>query len=208
MTIIPNGVDPQRCEPLRQRDDVRREWGLLLHEIAVGFLGRLSPEKNPLAISHAVRALGPGYRAVYVGKGYGEDMRPAARDLTPDAIFVPPMQQVGDALHALDCLIMASPAEGFSLALLEGLMAGLPVVTTPVGGVPDLQQDHGLSLTTVPVHPTPIQLATAVQQAISSVNRVFVQRAQAVAMNDYTARTMAQRWANFLQKITMRRPVV
>ena len=204
VTIIPNGVDPQRCEPLRQRDDVRREWGLLPHEIAVEFLGRISPEKNPLAISHAVRALGPGYRAVYVGKGYGEDMRPAARDLTPDAIFVPPMQQVGDALHALDCLIMASPAEGFSLALLEGLMAGLPVVATPVGVVPDLQHDHGLSLTTVPVHPTPIQLATAVQQAISSVNRVFVQRAQAVALNHYTARTMAQRWTDFLHGISLR----
>jgi len=134
VTIIPNGVDPRRCEPLRPRDVVRREWGLLPHEIAVGFVGRISPEKNPLATSHAVRALGPGYRAVYVGKGYGEDMRPAARDLTPNAIFVPPMQQVGDALHALDCLIMASPAEGFSLVLIESLMAGLPVVATPRRG--------------------------------------------------------------------------
>ena len=208
VTIIPNGVDPRRCEPLRPREVVRREWGLLPHEIAVGFVGRLSPEKNPLATSHAVRALGPGYRAVYVGKGYGEDMRPAARDLTPDAIFVPPMQQVGDALHALDCLIMASPAEGFSLALIESLMAGLPVVSTPVGIVPDLKQDHGLSLTTVPVCPKPNQLASAVQQAISSANRVFVQRAQAVALNHYTANTMAQRWTNYLQTIARQRSVI
>ena len=82
--------------------------------------------------------LGLGYRAVYVGKGYGEDLRPAARTITPDAIFVPPMQQVGDALHALDCLIIASPAEGFSMILIESLMAGLPVVATPVGVVLDL----------------------------------------------------------------------
>ena len=175
------------------------------HEIAVGFVGRISPEKNPLATSHAVRALGPGYRAIYVGKGYGEDMRPAARDLTPDAIFVPPMLQVGDALHALDCLIMASPAEGFSWALVEGLMAGLPVVATPVVVVPDLQQDHGLSLTTVPVHPTPHQRASAVREAILPANRALAQRARAVALNHYTAHTMAQRRANYLQTISRRR---
>ena len=208
VTIIPNGVDPRRCESLRPRDDVRREWGLLPHEIAVGFLGRISPEKNPLAISQALRALGPGFRAVYVDKGYGEDMRPAARTITPDAIFVPPMQQVGDALHAFDCLIIASPAEGFSLALLECLMAGLPVVATPVGGVPDLQQDHDLSLMTVPVHPTPQQLATAVRAAISPANRGLVERARTVALNHYTANTMAQRWTNYLQTIAMQRPVV
>ena len=198
VTIIPNGVDPRRCEPLRPRDVVRREWGLLPHEIAVGFVGRISPEKNPHATSHAVRTLGPGYRAVYVGKGYGEDMRPAARDLTPDAIFVPPMQQVGDALHALDCLIMASPAEGFSLVLIESLMAGLPVVATPVGVVPDLERDHGLTLTTVPIHPTPCQLAAAVQRAISPANRVLTDHARTIARRHYSAETMAQRWANEL----------
>ena len=146
-------------------------------------------------------ALGPGYRSVYVGKGYGEDMRPAARVLTPDAVFVPPMQQVGDALHALDCLIMASPAEGFSLVLIESLMAGLPVVVTPVGVVLDLEQDYGLSLATVPVHPSPIQLAAAVRRAISPPNHVAVQRARAVALNHYSAKTMAQRWAVYLQTI-------
>ena len=208
VTIIPNGVDPRRCEPLRPREVLRREWGLFPHELAVGFVGRISPEKNPLATSHAVRALGPGYRAVYVGKGYGEDIRPAARDLTPDTIFVPPMQQVGDALHALDCLIMASPAEGFSLVLIESLMAGLPVVATPVGVVPDLQQDHGLSLTTVPVHPTPNQLATAVRQAIRSANRVYINHARTVALSHYTASTMAQQWTDYLQTIARQRLVV
>ena len=208
VTIIPNGVDPRRCAPFRPRDNVRHEWGLLSHDIAIGFVGRISPEKNPLATSHAVRALGPGYRAVYVGKGYGEDMRPAARTITPDAIFVPPILQVGDALHALDCLIMASPAEGFSLALIESLMAGLPVVATPVGVVLDLQQDHDLSLTTVPVHPTPNQLASAVQQAISSANRVLVNCARTVAMNHYTANTMAQRWTNYLQTIARQRSAI
>ncbi len=198
VTVIPNGVDPQRCESLRPREVVRLEWGLRPDEIAVGFVGRISPEKNPLATSRAVRALGPGYRAVYVGKGYGEDMRPAARDLTPDAIFVPPVSQVGDALHALDCLIMASPAEGFSLVLIESLMAALPVVATPVGVVPDLEQDYGLKLITVPVHPTPDQLAEAVRRAIAPENRNLTATARQIAESHYSAKTMSRRWASCL----------
>ena len=51
VTIIPNGVDSRRCKSLRLREEIRREWGLLPHEIAVGFVGRISPEKNPLATS-------------------------------------------------------------------------------------------------------------------------------------------------------------
>ena len=198
VTIIPNGVDPARCEAHRPRDEVRREWGLLPHEIAVGFVGRISPAKNPLATSQAVRTLGPGYRAVYVGKGYGEDLRPAARDITPDAIFVEPMQQVGDALHALDCLIMASPAEGFSLVLIESLMAGLPLVATPVGVVPDLEQDHGLKLITVPIHPSADQLAEGVRRAIAPENRDLTGTARQIAGSHYSVKTMSRRWASCL----------
>lgn len=130
VTVIPNGVDLDRCLPVRKREDVRSAWGLAESEIAVGFVGRISPEKNPLATSQAVCALGSRFRAVYIGKGYGVDLRPAVLELTPNAIFVRPTYQIGDVLHALDCLIMASPNEGFSMALIETMLAGVPIVAT------------------------------------------------------------------------------
>ena len=204
VTVIPNGVDRDRCHALRSREVVRQEWGLAPNEVAIGFVGRLSPEKNPLAISRAVRELGPGFRAVYVGKGYFEDLRPAARAITPDAIFVPPMHQIGDALNALDCLIMASSCEGFSLALVECLVAGLPLVTTPVGIVPDLLREHGLSLVTVPIAPSSRQLAEAVQKAISPAHRPFIEQARTVAIACYTAEVMAGNWVAYLQGLRCR----
>lgn len=201
VTVILNGVDRERCLPLRPRDVVRQEWGLAPTEVAVGFVGRLSPEKNPLAASEAVRALGAGYRAVYVGKGYGVDMRPAARDISPSAIFVPPMHQIGDAMNALDCMIMASPAEGFSLALVECLVAGLPLVTTEVGGVPDLRREHEISFVTVPINPTPEELARAVRQAIRPAQRPLIESARAIALGSYTAEVMTRKWVDYLRAI-------
>jgi glycosyltransferase involved in cell wall biosynthesis len=202
--VIPNGVDAARCRAIRPREEVRREWGLCADEVAVGFVGRFSPEKNPLALSRAVRALGPRFRAVYVGRGYGVDLRSEALRLTHDAIFVPPMHQIGDALRALDCLIMASPSEGYSMVLAEALWCGLPVVSTPVGLALELQREHGLELVTVPVNPSAEQLAAAVPTAMSAANRPLIQRAQAIIRQHYTAEAMAHRWADYLWSITGR----
>lgn len=201
VTVILNGVDIERCEPKRSRDEVRSEWGVAQSEIAVGFIGRLSPEKNPLATSLAVRELGEGYRAVYVGKGYGVDLRPDVRALTPNAVFVPPVSQIGDALGALDCLVMASPAEGFSLAMVEGLVARVPMVVTAVGGVPDMQRHFGLSFVTVPIEPTAGQLAQAVKAATNPQRRPFVEQASMVARTHFSAAVMARRWVEYLQAV-------
>ena len=201
VTVILNGVDIERCEPKRRRDEVRADWGIAPSEVAVGFIGRLSPEKNPLATSLAVRELGEGYRAVYVGKGYGVDLRPDARALTPNAIFVPPVSQIGDALGALDCVVMASPAEGFSLAMVEGLVARVPMVVTAVGGVPDMQRHFGLSFVTVPIEPTAKQLAEAVKTAIHPQRRPFIEQASIVARTHFSAAVMARRWVEYLQSV-------
>lgn len=50
-----------------------------------------------------------------------------------------------DYFYRAHCFILASYAEGFPIALIEALAAGLPVVSTTVGGIPDLIQheQHG-----------------------------------------------------------------
>jgi glycosyltransferase involved in cell wall biosynthesis len=201
VTVIPNGIDLDRCRPVQKREDVRNAWGLAEGEIAVGFVGRISPEKNPLATAQAVSALGSGFRAVYIGKGYGVDLRPAVLELTSNAIFVKPTYQIGDVLHALDCLIMASPNEGFSMALIEAMLAGVPVVATRVGVVPDLETKCGLRLTTVPIHPSPTELASAVRAAISPEKRSLIEKARQTVLRDYTADTMGKKWADYIMAI-------
>jgi glycosyltransferase involved in cell wall biosynthesis len=167
----------------------------------VGFVGRFSWEKNPLAVSQAVAVLGKGYRAVYVGKGYGPGVREGALLLTPDAIFVDPLYQVGDAYDALDCVIMASPSEGFSMVLVEAMLAGVPVVATRVGIAPELERNHGISCFTVPIHPSPAQLAEAVRVALSADNRATVEKLRRVALAEYTAEAMGTQWADYLLAI-------
>lgn len=47
-------------------------------------------------------------------------------------------------LKAFDCLIMPSRKEGFPYALLEAMQAGLPIIATNVGGIPEALGDAGI----------------------------------------------------------------
>jgi len=61
--VIENGVDLDRCTPALPRAQVREAWGLAPDQIAVGYCGRYSPEKNPLAAADAVAWINANGRA-------------------------------------------------------------------------------------------------------------------------------------------------
>jgi glycosyltransferase involved in cell wall biosynthesis len=108
---------------------------------------------------------------------------------------------VGNALAALDVFLLASPSEGFSLALTEAWLCGVPVVATRVGAVPELEGTHGQMVVPVPAGAESAELAAAVRRALSADNRVVIERAKEVAWRHFTAQAMADRWTGFLMMI-------
>lgn len=201
VTVIHNGIDVERCTPTAPRHRVRAGWGFQPHHRLIGYVGRYSPEKNPLAAAHAARRLGGDYRAVYVGTGWKEAETRAgvAAVAGPRATFVPRDRQVGNALSAIDVFVLASPSEGFSLSLAEAWYCGVPVVATRVGAVPELERLHGQLVAPVPVAPSPEELAHAVEVALSpEFHSAVVFRAHEVVSLGYTARAMARRWTDYL----------
>ena len=55
--------------------------------------------------------------------------------------FLGQRQDVPDLLNAMDIFVLPSYSEGVSLALLEAMAAGLPVIATAVGGLPEVVED-------------------------------------------------------------------
>jgi glycosyltransferase involved in cell wall biosynthesis len=198
--VIPAGVDPERCVARLPRETVRAGWGLAPDEIAIGYVGRLSAEKNCPAVARAARLVGRPFRPVFVGGAYDPAVADELRGLSPDAIFVPPMLQIGDALAALDVLLMASPSEGACLVVLEAMLAGLPVVATPVGLLPEITAQHGTVAALVPLQPTDHELAVAVRQALSPDWQSVIPHARHVVEQHYTAQRMANAWMDFLEQ--------
>ncbi|HET9642112.1 MAG TPA: glycosyltransferase [Burkholderiaceae bacterium] len=149
--LIPNGVDTDVFTPRREREGaMRRHLGLSPQTPLVGFIGRLSPEKGPetflrsmmmlhqsLPEAHAVIA-GDGPMRVQVGQ-FIERYR-----MEDYAHLAGVYEDIPGLLGELDLVVSASHSEGLPLALMEAMAAGVPVVATRVGGIPDLVQ-HEMS---------------------------------------------------------------
>lgn len=203
VTVLHNGAEPDCCRVTTDREATRSRWGVAEGEIVVGHVGRLMWDKNPLAVANAVAMLGAPYRAVFVGSGIRQwDVQEAIRHAVSDPIFPGEASNIGDVLAAIDCLVLASPHEGFSLSLLEAWMAGVPTVATRVGAIPELEAAYGPMVTPLPIRPTPAQLADAVREALHPENSDRVERAKNVAMKHFTAKAMARRWADYMVEIS------
>jgi len=107
------------------------------------FLGRIGARKGTFDLLRAFRALPSEVRErarlVIAGDGQVEELRTAARDL---ATYVTVHSWIDSAqrdalLLASDVFVLPSYNEGVPMAMLEAMAHGLPVIATPVGGIPD-----------------------------------------------------------------------
>jgi glycosyltransferase involved in cell wall biosynthesis len=129
------------ADALPDRADARARLGVGSQSRAVAWVGRLSSEKAPDVF---VRAAGAATReAEYHVVGSGpmlSDCRELAASLSVDQRFTwhGPVTDAGRWLKAFDALVISSWTEGTPMVLLEAMAAGVPVVTTAVGGIPDV----------------------------------------------------------------------
>lgn len=203
--VVHNGVDPQRVRPLRSRNKIRDALGIDHDERVICYYGRLSPEKDALSVPRAARALGDGWRPLLVGDGWkAAEIRTEARRIDPRTVIVERVPRPGYVFPAADCYMLTSPSEGFSLSMIEAWQAGLPVVSTPVGAVPELERRHGILTHRVPTGAKAADLAYAVRSALSPEAAAITRYAKGVALTQYTAEAMAGRVVAYLRRLWRR----
>jgi glycosyltransferase involved in cell wall biosynthesis len=138
--VVPMGVDLASLRGDRERG--RRRYGL--ERPCALFLGRLVPIKG---VDRLFDALPPGLDLVVAGDG---PMRAAWQASAPSGVrFVGEVRGAAraDLLAAADLFVLPSHplpdgrTEGTPTVLLEAMAAGLPIVATRTGGVPDVLTD-------------------------------------------------------------------
>ncbi|MCB9915498.1 MAG: glycosyltransferase family 4 protein [Planctomycetes bacterium] len=147
LVVVPPGVDLAPLLALEGRHGaLRRFLGVPDDGVLVGVLGRLAEVKCPARAVDVFRMLAdrhPGLHLCFVGDG-GE-----RRDLERRLEALPPGQRerahligtrddVVEVLADLDVVLCTSRSEGLPVALIEAAAAAKAVVSTPVGGVPEL----------------------------------------------------------------------
>ena len=140
-TVIPNGIDTTVFRPAADTG-FRAELGLPADAIVVGAIGNLRPAKDYPTFLRAAAILArqsPRYRFVIVGQGgdplLGQLLRLRSELALDDrVVFAGFRSDVPRALNAFDTLVLSSSSEGFSLATIQAMACGVPVIATRCGG--------------------------------------------------------------------------
>ncbi|WP_217356357.1 glycosyltransferase [Ruegeria arenilitoris] len=143
MTTIDNVVEPAKPSSAEARETLRSELGADPGEVIAISTGRLAPVKD---ISTMLKAFAitlkyvPRARLWICGEGQlREELEEQAERLQiGDRVqFLGGRKDVNSLLNSADIFVLSSVAEGLPLSLLEAMAAGLPVVSTTVGSVPE-----------------------------------------------------------------------
>jgi glycosyltransferase involved in cell wall biosynthesis len=138
------------------RSEVRAEFGILPGEVLVATVANMRKEKGYEVLLDAARQLvddGLPVRFVAVGHGPLEDEVRRARDELglEDRFFLTGFRADAQRVVAgSDLFVLASHHEGFPVAVMEALAAGVPVVSTAVGDVPRFIGEGGGGLVVPP----------------------------------------------------------
>lgn len=134
--VVPNGIDMPAFPPAAE---VRARLGIAPADLVFGFVGRLAPQKAPEIMLQAFAQTlpkVPSARLIMVGSGpQGDEVRARVEQLGLGSRVI----LLGDVvattvMPAFDVFCLSSRYEGMPYVLIEALAAGLPILSTRVGG--------------------------------------------------------------------------
>ena len=146
--VIYNGVAPAETIPSEETQRCKTELGISGCYPVLGVVGSLYPVKGHKFLLEAMPEIirrWPKAQLLVIGRGELEvALKEQVKQLAIGANihFLGMRQDVPGLLSLLDVFVLPSLSEGLSLALLEAMASGKPVVATRVGGNPELI-DHG-----------------------------------------------------------------
>jgi glycosyltransferase involved in cell wall biosynthesis len=167
-TIIPLGFDLNRftLDRALRRKKFRAYYNLTDDTFAIGIVGRLAAVKNHLLFLEALARLKQQskskIRAFIVGDGelrakieawcdtLGLSRSTASDPRQTDVVFLSWITDVAQILPGFDAVALTSHNEGTPVSLIEAQAAGVPVVSTRVGGVADILIQGQTGLLTQP----------------------------------------------------------
>lgn len=207
ITIIPSGVDCRRFAPPSEaaREQARAALGLMPHEIALGTIGALVVRKGHRVLIDAMALLehdaatetAAGRLRCYIA-GDGPLRHELAqqilkRNLTPSVALLGPVQDPVTLLNALDIFVMPSLNEGLGVAALEATAAGLPVIASAVGGLPEIVADGHTGVLVDTGDPAALAGAIRLLAADAAARSAMGAEARRSAIDNWSIESMADR---------------
>ena len=209
-----NSIRPEPAACAREMHVLRRKLGIFEHERMILAVGRLSKEKAQIDLLCAFEKLSHTHsefkaRLVVVGDGpERENLEAIAASLGIGArmIFTGQVKNVAVYYAAADVLVNPSHSEGSPYVLLEAMAAGLPIVATAVGGVPEMVENNNTALLVPAGDPQAMADAIALMLSDEQLARRLTTNASALATR-FSPETYVRSLAEIYREVISRRRV-
>lgn len=189
LDVVRNGADLDRFLSITRRAPGDR--------VTFGSIGRLEPVKGYSTLLHAFALLyreDPRVRLRVLGDGtLRSDLQVLAKNLSiADAVsFEGFSLDTPSFLAGIDIYVLSSLSEGLPLTILEAMAAGVPVVATTVGGVPELLKGSGCGWLCSPGNAD--ALAETMRTALNALDLVAIgERGRSFVEESYSVERMAR----------------
>jgi glycosyltransferase involved in cell wall biosynthesis len=141
------GIEPPPAPAAAEVAALRAELGVPPHGKLVAFVGRLAEEKRPDWVVRLCRELQePEVRVLIVGDGPLSAVVDEGVRSEESLRWLRRVDAIEPVFAAADVVVLPSRFEGIPLTVMEALALGRPVVTTGVGGIPELAGTPGLEI--------------------------------------------------------------
>ena len=163
LQVIYNGIDCARLQGGARSGALRRQFGIAPEALVIAAVGSLIHRKGHDVLLRALSCLNHSDIHLWIA-GDGSDwskLEGLTRELGLAARvrFLGFLDDVPGVLRSADIVALASRAEAFGLVLAEAGAFGLPVVSTLVGGIPEVIAQEETSLLVPPDDPTALAAA-------------------------------------------------
>ena len=137
--FVQNGFAP--LSDTLSRKKARHRLGIPDDRLVAAWIGRLSAEKGPDVALDSLSHCGEQWHVSMIGDGREASQlreRAVSLGVVDRVTWHGPLPNAGSLLPAFDALILTSRTEGTPIVVFEAMAAGVPIVATKVGGVPDV----------------------------------------------------------------------
>ena len=189
--VVNYGIDLTKYNPNRPMKDIRDELGIIPGKTVVGYIVRMTVQKDPLTLIKAIKLVADvtaDMQFLFIGDG---DLKAQAQQLATElnindmVSFHSFRQDVPEVLKAIDIYTLPSLWEGLPIGLLEAMAMQKAIVATPVDGTKEAitsgingllvpcQQPEELAQALLKLHRDPAMRTRIAEQAFNTVQETF-----------------------------------
>lgn len=202
-TVIHNGVDVERHADTTRDRTLRDEFAIRDNELLFGAVGNV---RAPKAYDDLLRAAAiaiqaaPSLRFVVVGEGSGPLLDGLLRLRTELGLervfhFAGFRSDVPRVLRNFDAFVLASRSEGFSIATVQAMASGLPLIATRSGGPDEIVTSERDGLLVEPANPAVLAAAMVRLAADARLRAALGQAARTTARSRFSLSRMLDAYA-------------